>query len=201
MGEISRDCCPDPDWKLRLGLEEYLGASGSGWSCDLNCQDKKVEDFFSSIYPNFLYRNLRKLAPNIRKSRGQSWISPTLGSKIGKSWDCPQLFRTFLENSKSRDGLSRSIPTLRRIWDWPSRPIPTWFLSGFYPPRDILPKPATHYHPYVHPTKQGHSLYLPCIVVKFQKWLPNPSQVFLLLRSWWTLRAYFVLNWNLNCKK
>ena len=122
MGEISRGCCPDPDWKLRLGLEEYLGASGSGWSCDLNCQDKKVEDFFSSIYPNFLYRNLRKLAPNIRKSRGQSWISPTLGSKIGKSWDCPQLFRTFLENSKSRDGLSRSIPTFRRIKDWPSRP-------------------------------------------------------------------------------
>ena len=82
----------------------------------------KSRGIFSSIYPDFLLQNSRKLAQNIGKSQGQSRLSPTLGSKIGKSWDCPQLFRTFLENSKSRDGLSRSIPTFRRIKDWPSRP-------------------------------------------------------------------------------
>ena len=45
------------------------------------------------------------------------------------------------------------------------------------------------YHPHhrcVFSIKLGCSLYLPSIILKYQKWLHYPSQVILLLKPWWT---------------
>ena len=89
------------------------------------------------------------LAKKIGKSQDISRFSPTLGSKIGKSWGYPDSPRLKTENR----GESRYIPTLpesprnfKQSGRPPrsrSRPVPTRFLSGFYPPRDISPIVAT----------------------------------------------------------
>ena len=44
MGEINRDCPPNPDRNLRSGVEddpEVSGSSGSGCSFDLDCRDQQ----------------------------------------------------------------------------------------------------------------------------------------------------------------
>ena len=88
MGEINRDGHLDLDPKSRLGLEEVPDSSrhfGIGRDGHLDCRDKKVREGwdFSSINPDFLSRNSRKLAQNIGKSRGQSRLSLASAKKIG----------------------------------------------------------------------------------------------------------------------
>ena len=39
-------------------------------------------------------------------------------------------------------------------------------------------------HP-LHRLKQGWSLHRPCMLVRYQEWLSQPSQVFVLIRPWW----------------
>ena len=63
MGKINQDCRPDPDTKSRLGFEDDPDSS---WHFGIG-QDQKVGESqdFSSINPDYLSQNSRKLAKNI----------------------------------------------------------------------------------------------------------------------------------------
>ena len=147
MGEINRDGHLDLDPKSRLGLEEVPDSSRHfriGRDGHLDCRDKKVREGwdFSSINPDFLSRNSRKLAKNIRKSRWQYWFSLTLGTKIGESRDIPihlDFWTWSWGESRSSLTFTDSPPKFKKS-RWPTRPVPKFGIN-----RDGLSRPVPKY--------------------------------------------------------